>query len=552
MSRRPSFFMLISGRRPLFLAGLMLLVLGCNSVGQLLPEGSESRSNGARAMNLVADYDVDEDQALYLSGGQPRTLDPALSHSGAGGLLGAIFSGLVTLNTELQVEPELAAGWDVSDDGTVYTFYLRPEATFHDGRPITAEDVIYSWERAAAPEMASDTVQTYLGDVVGVADVLAGRAEHVSGLRAIDDHTLEVRIDAPKTYFLSKLTYPVSYVVDRQNVSQPDWQRRPNGSGPFTLQAWEDDEIMILARNEDHYRTPAVSNVVYLMGAGIPMSMYELDEIDLVGVGGGSLERVQDPNSPYFPELRVGADMCTTYVGFDNSRPPFDDPLVRQAFSLAIDRERITDGLYNGNALPAAGLLPPGMPGYSGEVGNLAHEPSAAQALLAQAGYDDPADFPAVTFNTSGYGGVGPLVTALITMWQENLDVTVEPLMLDPYEYLDELYGGNTGHIFNAGWCADYPDPENFLDVLFHSGSQQNLTGYGDPAVDALLEQARVESDVAKRLTLYGDIERQIVAAAPAAFLVHSLSAVLVKPHLKNYVLTPIGVPQWQNVAIER
>ena len=244
--------------------------------------------------------------------------------------------------------------------------------------------------------------------------------------------------------------------------------------------------------------------------------------------------------------------MCTTYVGFDNSRPPFDDPLVRQAFSLAIDRERITDGLYNGNALPAAGLLPPGMPGYSGEVGNLAHEPSAAQALLAQAGYDDPADFPAVTFNTSGYGGVGPLVTALITMWQENLDVTVEPLMLDPYEYLDELYGGNTGHVFNAGWCADYPDPENFLDVLFHSGSQQNLTGYGDPAVDALLEQARVESDVAKRLTLYGDIERQIVAAAPAAFLVHSLSAVLVKPHLKNYVLTPIGVPQWQNVAIER
>lgn len=534
---------MLSRRMQLFLAGAMLLVLGCSTIGRYLPGGDGPASG----------YDLDQNQTLYLSGGQPRTLDPALTHGGPDGPLGAIFSGLVSLNTNLQVEPELAAGWQISEDGTVYTFYLRPDATFHDGRPVTAQDVIYSWERAAAPETASDTIQTYLGDVVGVADVLAGRSESISGLRAVDDHTLEVHIDAPKAYFLSKLTFPVAYVVDRQNLSQPDWQRRPNGSGPFTLQTWEDDEIMILARNDDYYLAPpAVANVVYLMGAGIPMSMYELDEIDLVGVGGGNLERVQDPNSPFSPELRVGAAMCTTYTGFDSRRPPFNDPLVRQAFSMAIDRERIIDGLYNGNALPAAGPLPPGMPGYSGDTGQPAYDPEAARNLLTQAGYDDPADFPAVTFNTSGYGGVGPFVTALITMWQDNLGVTIEPVLLDPYEYLDELYAGNTGHLFSSGWCADYPDPENFLDVLFHSGSQQNLTGYSEPAVDALLELARVENDVQERLALYGAIERRIVADAPAVFLVHGLSAVLVKPHLENYVLTPIGVPQWQNVAIER
>jgi oligopeptide transport system substrate-binding protein len=242
--------------------------------------------------------------------------------------------------------------------------------------------------------------------------------------------------------------------------------------------------------------------------------------------------------------------MCTTYVGFDTRRPPFDDPLVRQAFALAIDRDRIVDGLYNGNALPAAGPLPPGLPGYSGDTGQAAYDPDAARALLAQAGFGDAADFPVVTFNTSGYGGVGPMVTALITMWQENLGVAIEPLMLDPYEYLNELYAGNTGQLFTSGWCADYPDPENFLDVLFHSDSQQNLSGYSDPAVDALLEQARVESNVPTRLSLYGDIERQIVAGAPAVFLTHSLSAVLVKPHLDNYVLTPIGVPQLQNLTL--
>jgi ABC-type transport system substrate-binding protein len=287
------------------------------------------------------------------------------------------------------------------------------------------------------------------------------------------------------------------------------------------------------------------------MGAGIPMSMYELGEIDLVGVGGGNLERAQDPNSPFAPELRIGSNMCTTYVGFNNQLPPFDDPLVRQAFAMAVDQQRIVNGLYNGNALPAAGPLPPGLPGYTGQTGQAAYDPAAARQLLAQAGYEDPAEFPPVTFNTSGYGGVGPLVTAMITMWQENLAVTIEPVLLDPFEYLNELYGGNTGHLFTSGWCADYPDPENFLDILYHTGSQQNLTNYSDPAVDALLEQARVESDVSTRLALYGDIERQIVAGAPAVFLVHSLSAMLVKPYVENYVLTPIGVPQWQNVVID-
>lgn len=523
----------------LLVAGAMLLALSCNSLARLAPGNDPA-----------AGYDLDPAQTLYLSGGQPQTLDPALTHGGPSGPLGAIFNGLVRLNSELQVEPDLAAGWDVSPDGTLYTFYLRPDAAFQDGRPVTAADFVYSWERAAAPDMASDTVQTYLGDIVGVKEMVAGRADSISGLRAVDDHTLEVRIDAPKTYFLSKLTYPVAFVVDWENVSQSDWQRRPNGSGPFTLDTWKDDEIMVLARNEAFYRPPALANVVYLMGAGIPMSMYELGEIDLVGVGGGNLERAQDPNSPFAPELRIGANMCTTYVGFNNQRPPFDDPLVRQAFSMAIDQERIVNGLYNGNALPAAGPLPPGMPGYTGDTGRPLYDPAAARDLLAQAGYDDPAELPPLTFNTSGYGGVGPLVTALITMWQENLGVVIEPVLLDPFEYLNELYGGNTGHLFTSGWCADYPDPENFLDILFHTGSQQNLTGYSDVAVDALLEEARVESDVPRRLALYNDIERQIVAGAPAVFLVHSLSAVLVKPYVENYVLTPIGVAQWQDVAI--
>lgn len=510
--------------------------------------GRGSGSTGAAAV-----YGVDRSQAIYLSSGQPRTIDPATTHSGPGGVEGHIFSGLVTLDTDLQVQPELAAGWDVAEDGAVYTFYLRRNALFHDGRPVTAGDVIFSWERAADPAIASDTVQTYLGDIVGVRERLAGQADHIRGLRAVDDYTLEVRIDAPKVYFLAKLTYPVAFVVDQHNVGEPDWQYRANGTGPFRLQVWRDDEIIVLARNDRYYLEPAsVPHLVYLMGAGIPLSLYETDQIDVVGVDGSTLERVQDPNSRLFPDLRTGINMCTTFIGLNNRVPPFDNPLVRQAFNYAVDKERLIDTLHRGNALPATGLLPPGMPGYSGRQAGYPYDPEKARALLAEAGYGDPADFPLLIYSTAGYGDAGSLVTAVITMWQQNLAVTIEPVLVDPYIYYDELYAGNVGHLFSFGWCADYPDPENFLDVLLHSDSRQNLGGYHNPAVDARLEQARVETDVSARMALYAEIETQGVEEAAVVFLSHSLAAVLVKGHVHNYELVPISVPQWRHITLHR
>jgi oligopeptide transport system substrate-binding protein len=520
------------------------LLLSCNA---LLPRRSAGPSDAA------ASYGVDRNQAIFLAGGQPRTIDPATTHGGPGGAEGHIFSGLVTLDTDLQVQPDLAAGWDVAEDGTLFTFYLRRNALFHDDRPVTAADVIFSWERAANPATGSDTAQTYLGDIVGVREMLAGQADHIRGLRAVDDHTLEVRIDAPKVYFLAKLTYPVAFVVDRHNVAGANWQYEANGTGPFRLQVWRDDEIMVLARNERYYREPAsVQHVVYLMGAGIPLSLYETDEIDMVAVSGSTLERVQDPNNPLFPDLRTGVNMCTSFIGLNNRIPPFDDPLVRQAFNYAVDKERLIETLHRGNALPATGMLPPGIPGYSGRHAGYPYDPEKARALLVEAGYQAPADFPVLVYTTAGYGDVGALVTAVITMWQQNLGVTIEPILVDPYIYYDELYAGNVGDLFSFGWCADYPDPENFLDILLHSDSWQNLGGYYNPDLDMLLEEARLEPDVATRMALYSEIEAQIADDAAVVFLSHSLAAVLVKGYVQNYELVPVSVPQWHQVIIRR
>jgi oligopeptide transport system substrate-binding protein len=497
---------------------------------------------------------VDIKDAIILQSQQPQTLDPAKTLGGPDGALGHIFSGLTVLDTDLQVLPDLAGGWTVSDDGLLYTFFLRENALFHDGTPITAKDVIYSWERATDSNIGSDTAQTYLGDIAGVREKLSGQAEQISGLRAINDHTLEVRLTAPTVTFLAKLAYPVAYIVDQNNINQARWEHEPNGTGPFKLQTWRDDDLLILARNEHYYLEPAkVSHIVFDLGPGLALSRYETGEIDLVGIDSGTLERVLDPNNPLSGDLHTVVGMCTSTIGLNNQLAPFDDLRVRQAFSHALDKERLIETFADGNALPAGGPLPPGMPGYGGLDGeSYPFDPQKARQLLAEAGYEDPSELGPLTFTTQGYDDIGPYITAIITLWQETLGVTIEPVMLEPFTYYDELFAGKAGHFYSSGWCADYPDPQNFLDVLYHSDSTQNLSGFSDPEIDFLLEEARGESDVAARLAMYQEAERRIVAQAPVIFTSHGLSAVLVNPEMHGYELTSIGVPQWHKVEVHR
>ena len=526
----------------IILIAMSLLLFGCqlvNRTPQLL-----QNSNGR----------IDRDNAIFLLGGQPRTLDPAKTLGGPDGALGLIFSGLVTLDADLQVQPELAAGWDVSDDGQTYTFYLRKNALFHDGRPFTAQDVIFSWERAANPDTGSDTVQTYLGDIAGIQAVINGQTEQISGLRALDDHTLEVTLTASVVYFLQKLAYPVAFVVDSESVDGRNWEHEPNGTGPFRMQNWEDDEEIILVRNDSYYLDPAqVQHIVYDLGPGLALSQYEDGDIDLVGVGGANLDRVEDPNNRLHDQLQLGASLCTSTIGLNNQIAPFDDVRVRQAFNYALDKELLIETFSGGDALVATGSLPPGMPGYVADPNRgYPFNPEKANQLLDEAGYADRSTFPVLTYTTSGYGDVGGYVTAVITLWQDNLGITIQPVVVDPFVYYDELYAGQTGNIYQSGWCADYPDPQNFLDILYHSSSPQNIGRYVNSEVDALLEQARTERNVPTRLAQYAEIERLIVADAPTIFVSHSLQAVLINPDLDGFMLTPLGVRQWHRVSVDR
>jgi oligopeptide transport system substrate-binding protein len=490
--------------------------------------------------------DVPLNQALVLSGGEstnPRDYDPATTLGGGDKLA---FSGLVSFDPKLSLTPDLAAAWDVNDDGTVYTFHLRENAKFHDGRPVKAQDVIYSWERAADPALKSETALTYLGDILGIKDIADGKAEHASGLTAVNDHTLQVTIDAPKPYFLYKLTFPTAFVVDQKNVESGDeWYRQPNGTGPYKLTEWKSMESIVYEANPDFYLgKPSIPYVVYQLYSGVGLRLYEANEIDMTGAGPYSADRFLDPTEPLHNELVTGVNLCTSYVTFDTTRPPFDDANVRKAFTMAFDRQKYIDVLLNGHALPANGLYPPGLPGFNTELKGLPYDPEQARQLLQQSKYGGPEGLPPIVFTDLGTGtNVGADVAAMAQMWEQNLGVTITVENLEPNFYYDQIYAGNHGQLFSGGWCADYPDPENFADVLFHSGSQQNNGGYSNPGLDMLLEQARVEQDVDKRMAMYQQAEQMLVDDAAALWTTHSLAYQLVKPYVKGYSFTPIDIP---------
>ena len=487
----------------------------------------------------------------------PPTLDPhKTSDTTSAFIIGEVFSGLVTLNTDLRIVPDIAERWEINEDGTVYTFHLLPDAKFADGKSVTAQDFVYSLNRAANPELASPVARTYLSDIVGVTEVLDGEATEISGVRAIDERTIEIKIDAPKAYFLAKLTYPTAFVVDKANVEAggDNWTDTPNSTGPFMLKEYKIGEHIILERNDNFYREPAyIDRAVFNLAGGQAMALYENDEIDITGVSIFDLERLKDPNEPLSEELKVAPPgFSVSYIGFNVDEPPFDDVHFRRALNLAIDKELIANEVLAGLTVPAYGVLPPGFPGYSDGIEGLKFDEEAAKAELAMSKYADPASRPRIILSVTGTGGdIGIDMQVILEMWKNTLGIEVEIQQVEWATYLQDL-NRRKFQIYALGWQADYPDPQDFLDILFHTESETNHGAYSNPEVDAMLEEARVERDGSRRVELYNKIEQTIIDdAAWVPLWYDSERNLLLKPHIKDYRLVPMTIPKLRYVYFD-
>jgi oligopeptide transport system substrate-binding protein len=361
----------------------------------------------------------------------------------------------------------------------------------------------------------------------------------------LDEHTLQVTLEKPVPYFLLKLTYPTSYIVDKENVEKSKtWYKAPNGTGPFRLTRWDPRESILYERFDAFYgEKPKLKAIRIIMYQGTSLQLYEQGMIDTTGISYSDLTRFTDPTEPMHDQLNSNTNMCTSYITIDVTQPPFDDVRVRQAFAMTIDKDEYVKVISDGGELPARGLYPPALPGYDKYFRGLEFDPQKARELLKTSKYGND-DLPPIIFSISGYGNSVPNgISAVAQMWEENLGVKVTIQNIDPEYYETVLDSGKHGQLISQGWCADYPDPENFADVLFHTDREMNRGNYSNPGLDLLLEFARIESDVSKRMEMYRMAEKIIVNDVPAIFWTHSNSYVLVKPYLQGYVGAPIDIP---------
>ena len=538
-------------KRIALILGMTLLLLGTACGGGGDDRGGEIGAGGGAFGG-----------ELTIFGSDPPTLDPARAgDTSSAEYIVEIFSGLVTLSQKLQIVPDLAESWDISPDGTTYVFKIRRGATFHNGREVTARDFKYSLERAADPKTGSTTADTYLGDIKGVRDKLAGKATELEGVKVLDDYTLQLDLEEPRFYFLAKMTYPTAMVVDKENVESGDnWMDTPIGTGPFKMGEWRKDERIILERNSDFYLEPAkLDRVNFLLAGGSGMTMYENDEVDITSVGLNDIERITDPSSPLNQEFVVATSLTTWYIGFNTTKPPFDDPKVRQAFQHAVNRQKIIDVVLKGLVQRADGVLPPNMPGYNPDVIGLEFDVEKAKRLLAESKY--AGKLPDVTFTIpSSSTTVDPVTEAIVEMWRKNLDLEEGVLKIQQTEwatFLGDIKRNpaqgkeNKYQFYQLGWQADYPDPQDFVDILFHSKSLDNNGVYSNPQVDKFLDQARVEKGTEKRFKLYQEAEQLIVDDAAWIPLYHGQQYLLVKPKVKGFIPPPMTIPTYRFVSIE-
>jgi oligopeptide transport system substrate-binding protein len=351
------------------------------------------------------------------------------------------------------------------------------------------------------------------------------------------------------------MTFPAAYVVDKNNVERGGrtWTDQPNGTGPYKLKEYVRGQRLILVKNDSYYGDPKpqVAEVDYILGGGSFMTMYENGDLDATSVSINDIERVSDTTGPLNKELFVGPQLSTQFVVFNTHKPPFDDPKVRQAFALAINRQQIVDVVYKKMPVVANTILPVGMPGYIDPGKAPVYDPAQAKALLAQSKYANK--MPDITWTTTGGGGSAPQgIQAMTAMLHDNLGINVSIQQTDWATFIGQLNdpASNPYQMFDIGWVADYADPQNFLDILFHTGSTQNWAAYSNPDVDKLLDQAGLEKDTATRFKLYQQAEQMVLEENPVVPLEYERQYWLTKPYVKGVIYPPLIIPRLKYISL--
>lgn len=457
-----------------------------------------------------------------------------------------VYEGLTTLDGQTaEVIPGLAESWDISDDGLTYTFHLRQGVMFHavDGvtyedREMKATDVEWSFLRYLTEDTSISEHPEYLSAVVGADAFLAGEADGVSGMRVVDDYTIEMTLAAPNHRFLADLIN--AYVVPQEALEAlgSDLSNRPVGTGPFVFDRWSRDDQLVLKANPEYWEpgAPSLDEVVFVNvpDATTGLLQYRQGELDvLLDFPTGQLASIQ---AEYAAEYHESPGLNVRYWGFKMTEPPFaDNPALRQAFNHAVDRELLWDVLMEGARVPATmGVLPPDMP--AADVEGYAYDPERAKELLAEAGYPNGEGLEPITLYY--FASADDATQVAFQDMLAQIGVVIELQKEDNSTYWSHI-GEPDVKLFLSGWSADFADPSEVLDFLF--AHARDDTKYDNPEVNALLDQARATSDADARNAIYRQAHEIIMADAPWIVSGYSKISYLLKPNVQDFYVSAAG-----------
>ena len=483
---------------------------------------------------------------------EPPTLDWNLATDSVSfTVLINLMEGLTEYDEDLRPRPAVARSWEVSKDGRVYRFHLREDAFWTDGRPVTAMDFEYSWKRLLDPRTAAEYAY-FLYDIEGAEDYNTGKVKdpRAVGVRTLDDRTLEVRLRKPIVFFPSITTFMVTFPMRKDIVERHGERWTESGNivtnGPFMLDEWRHEYKLTLRPNPRYHAGPPSLEYVEMFVVNettTALTLYETGDLEMAGLPPEAIAAYREN-----PEYHTAPLLRGYYYGFNVEKPPFDDPRVRRAFSMAIDRSEFPKILKRGE-IPASFWIPPGMPYHNPAIG-LPFDPKSARRLLAEAGYPDGRGFPAVTaaFNTGPDNSL--IAENLQAQWKRNLGLTVR---LDNQEWKVYLKGLQTDPppLFRLGWGADYPDPDNFMN-LFTSTSGNNRTRWKSVRYDRLIAAAAAEPDPIRRQRAYDEAQRILLETNAAIMpLFIATQNWVIKPYVRGLRVNALELLYLKNVHRE-
>ncbi len=545
------------------------LLLGCTKT-----KGNEGEKPGDSNTPVVEE--TVEQKIVYNLGADPKTIDPQLNSAVDGStIIHNAFEGLMREDENSKIVPGTAEKYEVSDDGTVYTFHIRKDAKWSDGKPVVAGDFEYAWKRALNPKVAAEYAYQLFYIKNGAAyynqEKVGGKvatAEDV-GVKVIDDNTLEVTLEAPVPYFLSLAAFPTYFPVRKDIIegNEEKWTLKPDtyiSNGPFKMSEWKEKESITFVKNENYWDAKNVK-----------LETLEVKLIDdqityLNAFKSGEIDVIESPPQAEIPTLLdEGTAKIYPYLGTyfyvinvsdkakdvdPKAAEALSNPKFRKALSLAIDRQLIVDKVAQGGQAPATSYVPAGIldsigeefqKDYSSKGANI----EEAKKLLEEAGYPNGEGAPTITFTFNTDQGHQNIAQAVQDMWKTNLGINVE-LKNEEWAVFQDTRNNFQYSMARHGWIADYNDPMTFLD-MWTTGNGQNNAGYSNKEYDKLIAQAKVELDDAKRTELLHKAEDILMDESPIIPLYYYTNVLCIDKNVKGTYKSPLGQMEFRDAYVE-